>query len=133
MYFHNIERSYFMKKLHILPNSPFLKFCPTPPRSFCWLVTLTKWVIVPHWTCFTCQALVSYYYKVLAVWFMQQDVSLLRSNAWCGFLLVLWFDISHAQKTSGTEWSQYTDPPTWLYINCTCYELKAALCIKLNE
>ena len=45
---------------------------------------------------FIYQALAPEYHKDLAVCFMQQHVSLMRSNAWPGFLLVLWFDIIHA-------------------------------------
>ena len=74
------------------------------------------------------------YYKGLAVLYMQQSITLLRANAWHGFLLVLWFDITHTNKDMfNTYRSQQTDTPLEIYSNTTCYVFTAAICITLNE
>ena len=112
---------YFIKALSILPTppptSPHLKFAQLsfpilsiiqPSPLFCSFISLTEWVIGPYLTCFILlndmdlhkSSSGTLYHKDLALCFMQ-GVSLLRSNAWSGFLLALWFDITQPQtKTS---------------------------------
>ena len=90
------------------------------PCSFCCLFSLTEWVITPFWCYFlylmilwihTCQALVPWYHKDLAVYFMQEDVSLLSSNAWRGFLQAFWLVITHTIKgTQHTGANRLADP-----------------------
>ena len=66
-------------------------------------------------------------------------MSLLRSDAWCGSLLVLWFDLTnpptsttHTQRhTAHSGASGLTHPYKCIYTNC--YVLIAAIFITLNE
>ena len=53
------------------------------------------------------------YHKDLVVCFMQQGVSLLRSDIWRDFLLVLWFDIIQTNK--GTQHIQRANRMTYQY------------------
>ena len=69
-----------------------------------WLCHIIRCVIFYSMTLwiYICQALAPSYHKDLAVCFMQQGINLLRSDTGIVFLLVLWFDITHAQtKTHG--------------------------------
>ena len=58
----------------------------------------------------------------------------MRSNIWRGFMLALWFDITHTQtKTHSTHRGQQTDTTIQIYIKTIFYVLIAAICITLNE
>ena len=65
----------------------------------------------------------------------QQGVSLLRSNAGHGVLLVLWFNITYAQKQrhrGHTEGNRLNTHINIYYHHLFCAQI-AAMCITLNE
>ena len=89
----------------LLPTPlPFFKFCPTPPPFL--VVSLAEWVIVPY--------LIRYFNDIMDLHMSslgrtflmcvlcKKLSSLLRSDT-CGFLLVLWFDITHTSTHTYTQ------------------------------
>ena len=112
-----------------LPNQPFSNFVqssfpvasnPHPQCSFC-LVSLVEWVIVPHLIyIFNIMdlhmlSLGTLYQKDLDCVLCNKASSLLRSDTWCGFLLVFWFDITHTHTHIDTQHTQGGSRLTDLY------------------
>ena len=70
-------------------------------------------------------------------WFVFYATILLRSNAECGFLLVLWFSITHMQTHTHTHTlhsgaSRLTHLYKYIFYT-TCYMLTAAAFVILND
>ena len=95
--------------LSVLPTHPFSNFVqppiphpflppptPTPYYSSCCLVSLGEWVIAPHLILLNdiMDVHMSSLRTLMRV-LRNQASNLLKSNAWCGFLLVLWFDVTY--------------------------------------
>ena len=98
-----------MKTPPYIAYSSFFKFCPNPhppsfpaasnlhPHcSFCCLVSLDDWVIAPHLILLNdiMDVHMSNLRTLMRVLWNQAS-SLLKSNACCGFLLLLWFDVTY--------------------------------------
>ena len=83
---------------------------------------------------YSCQDLLSWYQRDLAACFFCNKVSsLLRFDTCCGFLLVIWTDVSHTQrKRRSTHRGKKIGAPISIYINITCYVLTVAICITVN-
>ena len=83
---------------------PFSNFCPFAHfvALFLWLNGWSRWIWCVIFYLITSidtfSGLVPLYHKEYGVCFMTQGVSLLRSTTWRGFLLILWFDITHANS-----------------------------------
>lgn len=83
------------------------------------------------WRTYTCQALIPYHRKYLAMCLPQSSL-LASSLLYCltqmtWLLLVVWFDVTHTQIHT-----QYTQGPIDWYVG-TCYVGIAAICIALKN
>ena len=100
---------------------------------FCWMGDHATFDVLFYlmiiWI-YTCQALVPWYQKDLNVCFMQQGVRF--AEVWHVFFLVLLISQTH-KHTQHTpvpvEWHTHIN----VYIYTTCYVLKAAIFIVLND
>ena len=90
----------------VLPNNLLPFTCNFQPRcSFCWLVSLVKWIIAPclmsyfTWWYYESKHLEPYFLssnrRTLLCVLCKKVSSLLKFDTYCRFLQALWFDITH--------------------------------------
>ena len=107
-------------------SPPLFKFCPNllplpcqlqPPLLFLLSCFLAEWMITPHLMCYSTE----WYYGSTHVkpWYLStrrtlmcvlcnKVSSLLGSDTWYGFLLVLWFNITHTNTHTHTHTHKHT-------------------------
>ena len=101
-----------------IPSPPFSNFVPHSPCSFvALLLWLNRWshhiwcVIFNDWYYGSTHVMPWY----LLMCFVQHGVSLPRSNTWCGFLQVLWFDITYKKRnTTHSGANRLTHPDKYI-------------------
>ena len=144
------------KTLYCLPPSPFSNFVQSPfpvtsnthptDHSAVLFLWLNGW---SHhtWCAILLNDIMDVHmlsFRTLMHVLCNKTSSLLSSDTWCNFLLVLWFDLTHTQTNTNTHTHTHTKETQhtqgqveWhthkIYIYTNCYALITAIFITLNK